>query len=225
MGKITTHRQRSHSVKAALDVAQASHPDALVLQGSDAGGHGHQDGASIVSLVPEVMDTLVQHGISDIPLIAAGGIVDGRGTAAALTLGASGVVMGTRFLAAPETRIPRVYRDAIFQASDGGQATARSRVFDEIWGPNHWPTTYDGRCLRNKVYDRYVSGEDINQIREWLYSAMNESGDRSLEVHDMGSLWAGTGVGMVNTVQMAGDIVRTVRDDAWERMRSLAGKH
>ena len=90
---------------------------------------------------------------------------------------------------------------------------------------NHWPTTYDGRCLRNKVYDRYVSGEDIDQIREWLYSAMNESGDRSLEVHDMGSLWAGTGVGMVNTVQMAGDIVRTVRDDAWERMRYLAGEH
>jgi nitronate monooxygenase len=210
------------SVKAALDIAQACHPDALVLQGSDAGGHGHQDGASIVSLVPEVTDTLLQHGISDIPLIAAGGIVDGRGTAAALTLGASGVVMGTKFLSAPETRIPRVYRDAIFKASDGGQATARSRVFDEIWGPNFWPTTYDGRCLRNKVYDRYASGEDINQIRKWLSSAMNGPGADALDVHDMGSLWAGTGVGMVNMKQMAGDIVQTVRDDALKRIGSLA---
>jgi nitronate monooxygenase len=210
------------SVKAALDIAQACHPDALVLQGSDAGGHGHQDGASIVSLIPEVTDTLLQHEILDIPLVAAGGIVDGRGTAAALALGASGVVMGTRFLSAPETRIPQIYRDAIFKASDGGQATARSRVFDEIWGPNFWPATYDGRCLRNKVYNRYASGMDINKIRSWLVSEMNGPGSKSLDVQDMGSLWAGTGVGMVNTMQKAGDIVRTVRDDAMKRIGSLA---
>ncbi|KAJ5453501.1 uncharacterized protein N7458_004457 [Penicillium daleae] len=210
------------SVKAALDVAQACHPDALVLQGSDAGGHGHQDGASIVSLIPEVTDTLLQHEIGDIPLVAAGGIVDGRGTAAALALGASGVVMGTRFLSAPETRIPQIYRDAVFKASDGGQATARSRVFDEIWGPNFWPATYDGRCLRNKVYNRYASGMDINKIRSWLVSEMNGPGSKSLDVQDMGSLWAGTGVGMVNTMQKAGDIVRTVRDDAMKRIGSLA---
>lgn len=210
------------SVKAALEVAQACHPDALVLQGSDAGGHGHQDGASIVSLIPEVTDTLLQHGISDIPFVAAGGIVDGRGTAAALALGASGVVMGTRFLSAPETRIPKIYRDAIFKASDGGQATARSRVFDEIWGPNFWPATYDGRCLRNKVYDQYASGVDIKKIRSWLASEMNGSGSESLDVHDMGSLWAGTGVGMVNSMQRAGEIVQTSRDDALKRIGSLA---
>lgn len=209
------------SVKAALEVAQACHPDALVLQGSDAGGHGHQDGASIVSLIPEVSDTFLQHGMSDIPLVAAGGIVDGRGTAAALALGASGVVMGTRFLSAPETRIPQIYRDAIFKASDGGQATARSRVFDEIWGPNFWPATYDGRCLRNKVYDQYASGMDIKKIRSWLASEMNGPRSESLDVHDMGSLWAGTGVGMVNTPQRAGDIVQAVRDDALKRIGSL----
>jgi nitronate monooxygenase len=209
------------SVKAALEVAQACHPDALVLQGSDAGGHGHQDGASIVSLIPEVTDTFLQHGIIDIPLVAAGGIVDGRGTAAALALGASAVVMGTRFLSAPETRIPQIYRDSIFKASDGGQATARSRVFDEIWGPNFWPATYDGRCLRNKVYDLYASGMGIKKIRSWLASEMNGSGSESLDVHDMGSLWAGTGVGMVNTPQRAGDIVQTVRGDALKRIGSL----
>lgn len=212
------------SVTAALDVARECQPDALVLQGSDAGGHGHRDGASIISLIPEVTDTLLQHGISDIPLIAAGGIVDGRGATAALALGASGVVMGTRFLAAPETRIPQIYRNAIFKASDGGQATARSRVFDEIWGPNFWPATYDGRCLRNKVYNRYESGEDIDKIRRWLFSAMNGPEGEALDVHDMGSLWAGTGVGMVNTVQKAADIVQTVRDDVLERIEYLTQK-
>ncbi|KAJ5159416.1 uncharacterized protein N7482_006420 [Penicillium canariense] len=213
------------SVKAALDVEQACHPDALVLQGSDAGGHGHQNGASIVSLIPEVADTLLEHGMSNIPLVAAGGIVDGRGTAAALALGTSGVVMGTRFLAAPETHIPQIYRDAILNASDGGQATARSRVFDEIWGPNFWPTTYDGRCLRNKVYDQYASGMNVEKIRSWLSTAMNGPGSESLNIQDMGSIWAGTGVGIVRRMERASDIVRDVREDALKRIDALARRN
>jgi nitronate monooxygenase len=123
------------SVRAAVQVVRACRPDALVMQGADPGGHGHEDGVSIVSLIPEVADELSKLGF-DILLLAARGIVDGRGCAAALSLGASGVVMGTRFLAAEESAIPAIYRDAIFEASDGGQATARSRVFDDIWGPN-----------------------------------------------------------------------------------------
>jgi nitronate monooxygenase len=63
---------------------------------------------------PEVGDALQDLGLGDVPLIAAGGIADGRGCAAALALGAAGIVMGTRFLGAEETSIPDVYRDAIF---------------------------------------------------------------------------------------------------------------
>ncbi|KAL2803025.1 hypothetical protein BJX63DRAFT_413300 [Aspergillus granulosus] len=85
------------SVRAALDVAHSCHPDALVLQGGDAGGHGHARGPSIVTLLPEVADTLFQNGIDDIPLIATGGTMDGRGVAAALPLSAAGVVMGQDF--------------------------------------------------------------------------------------------------------------------------------
>lgn len=201
------------SVRAAIDVARVCQPDALVLQGIDAGGHGHEDGASVVSLIPEVADTLSQLGF-DIPLIAAGGIVDGRGCAAALSLGASGVVMGTRLLAAEETAIPAVYRNAIFEASDGGQSTARSRVFDEIWGPNFWPETYDGRCLRNQVYEKYKSGVDIKKIRSWLSGAMNGPAAERLSVQDMGSIWAGTGVGLVKQPGKAADILEEVRGGA-----------
>lgn len=211
------------SVKAAVDIAQACYPDAIVLQGGDAGGHGHQDGASIISLVPETADTLQELDIN-IPLIAAGGIMDGRAAAAALTLGASGVVMGTRFLGAVESRIPQIYRDAIFDAHDGGEATARSRVFDEIWGPNFWPTTYDGRALRNKVLEKYRKGQDIKKIRTWLMESMNGSGAEhaGLDVQDMGSLWAGTGVGMVKKLGKADDIVRMVRDDTKKRLKQTA---
>ncbi|KAE8387658.1 hypothetical protein BDV23DRAFT_186072 [Aspergillus alliaceus] len=97
------------SVSAALEATQACYPDALVLQGSDAGGHGHAYGASVVSL------------------IVAGGIMDGRGVAAATMLGAAGVVMGTRFLAAEETDLPSEFRKAVFKATDGGQSTLLDR--------------------------------------------------------------------------------------------------
>lgn len=209
------------SVQAALDVAQTCRPDALVLQGSDAGGHGHQHGASIVSLVPETADALRQLGIS-VPLIAAGGIMDGRAAAAALTLGASGSVMGTRFLAATEAHIPQIYRDTVFSTSDGGQTTARSRVFDEIWGPNLWPTTYDGRCLRNRFYEMYMSSKDIRKTRAWLSAAMNGPEAEDLDVQDMGSLWAGTGVGMIKRSENAADIVRSIQEDTKERLMKAA---
>jgi nitronate monooxygenase len=88
-----------------------------------------------VSLIPETANAFQKLEI-EISLIAAVEIMDGRATAAALTLGASGAVMGTRFLGAVESHIPQICRDAVFSASDGGQSTARSRVFDEIWGPN-----------------------------------------------------------------------------------------
>jgi nitronate monooxygenase len=199
------------SVQAAVEVARACRPDALVLQGIDAGGHGHEDGASIVSLVPEIADKLSALGFT-IPLIAAGGIVDGRGCAAALTLGASGAIMGTRFLAAEETAIPTFYLDEILEASDGGQVTARSRVFDEIWGPNFWPETYDGRCLKNTVYEKYKAGGSIKEIRSWLSTRMNDPA-AALHVKDMGSVWAGTGVGLVTKQGTAANIMQEVRDD------------
>lgn len=207
------------SVRDALDVAKSCHPDALVLQGGDAGGHGLANGASIISLIPEVADALEEHEITDIPLIAAGGIVDGRGSAAALALGASGVVMGTRFLAATEARIPSFYRDAILQASDGGEATARSRIFDEVWGLNFWPQKYDGRCLRNKFYNQHMEGVPINIIRRWLSSAMNSEEEvKDLMTQDMGSIWAGTGVGLIKRLGKAADIVQEVREDAGKRL-------
>lgn len=202
------------SVTAAVDVAQACHPDALVLQGGDAGGHGHENGASIISLIPEVTDALRDLGLGDIPLIAAGGIVDGRGCAAALTLGAAGIVMGTAFLAAEETSIPYYCRNAIFEASDGGRATARSRIFDEVWGPNFWPETYDGRCLRNKVYEHYKNGVDVKGIRNLIFEAMDGPGSGSFDSNGMGSIWAGTGVGLIKKQEKAGEIIHAVRFDA-----------
>lgn len=184
-------------VDAALQAAQACGPDALVLQGSDAGGHGHARGSSIVTLVPEVTDTLQAHGIDNIPLVAAGGIMDGRAVAAALMLGASGVVMGTRFLGAEEADLPLEYRREILRAVDGGESTVRSRVFDEMWGPSAWPKMYDGRCLRNSCYDDLQKGISMGEIRSRVYQKLYNGPSENVDAKDVNSLWAGTGVGMV----------------------------
>ncbi|SLM38875.1 2-nitropropane dioxygenase [Lasallia pustulata] len=84
------------TVADAVEISRLCKPDVLVVQGNDAGGHGLGRGAEIVSLLPEVADALKEQGLGYITLVAAGGIVEGRGTAACLALGAGGVVMGTR---------------------------------------------------------------------------------------------------------------------------------
>lgn len=209
------------SVSAALETARACHPDVLVLQGSDAGGHGHARSSSVITLIPEVADALAEDGFEGdrrIPLVAAGGIMDGRGVAAAMTLGASGVVMGTRFLAAHETDIPEEYRREILSASDGGESTVRSRVFDEMWFPSAWPGMYDGRCLRNKCCEEWEKGVSIEEIRARLYVTASRAQTGGEGFRDASSLWAGAGVGLVKRVEKAGDIVETVREDARRRL-------
>ncbi|RJE24510.1 Oxidoreductase 2-nitropropane dioxygenase family [Aspergillus sclerotialis] len=206
------------SVSAALQAAQACHPDALVLQGSDAGGHGHALGSSVITLVPEVADALHDNDINEIPLIAAGGIMDGRSTAAAMMLGASGVVMGTRFLGAEEANLPSDYRQEVLLAFDGGESTVRSRVFDEMWGPNPWPEVYDGRCLRNACYEDLQKGLSGHDIRARLYLNLYKAQTEHIPFKDTSSLWAGAGVGMLKRIEKARGIVEEVRSVAKQKL-------
>lgn len=211
------------SVSTALEAAKMCHPDALVLQGIDAGGHGHEEGASIVTLLPEVADTLQDNGLDDIPLVAAGGIMDGRGTAAAITLGAAAVVMGTGFLGAEECDLEPEIRDVVFQASDGGQSTARSRVWDEVWGPNPWPETYNGRCLKNAIYENMESGLSIEEVRMKLREDYEKARSDPTKVRDVYSMWAGTGIGMVKKLEKAADIVGRVQTETTKLLRDTYG--
>ncbi|KAI5920757.1 inosine monophosphate dehydrogenase [Camillea tinctor] len=200
------------SVTAALQVAKLCHPDVLVLQGADAGGHGFERGASIVSLVPEAADVLRANGFGDLPLVAAGGLADGRGVAAALALGAVGAVMGTRFLAAAEARTHPQYRAALLKAKDGAMSTVRSKVFDELNGPSVWPELYDGRALATNSYIDAADGVAIEKIRERHKEAI-EDGDAGFgEKNPRAAVWAGAGVGIVNDVKPAAEIVMEVRN-------------
>src|SRR4051794_2414098 len=99
-----------HTVRQAREAA-ALGVDAIVAQGAEAGGQGMIDGVGALALVPQVVDA-----VAPIPVIAAGGIADGRGLAAALVLGAAGANVGTRFLAAEEADSHPAWRDAILAA-------------------------------------------------------------------------------------------------------------
>jgi nitronate monooxygenase len=213
------------SVKAALEAATSCAPDALVLQGCDAGGHGHKHGASIVTLIPEALDALHEQGLSSIPLIAAGGIMDKRSVAAAIALGASGVVMGTRFLACQEIEVADEVVDECLAARDGGEATVRSRVFDDIWGRNFWPDMYDGRCLRNAMYDNVEEGGMSIQEAHLALSTRNrgEGGSESV-VRDSYTIWAGTGVGMLKKKEKAADIVKQIREETKSLIECMGGE-
>lgn len=204
------------SVKEARDVVTQARPDVLVVQGTDAGGHGLAQGAGLISLLPEVSDAvalLVPREEERPVLVAAGGIADARGAAAALVLGAGGVVMGTRFLAAHEAVVAKGYRNEVLRASDGGQSTVRTKVWDTARGTTGWAQTHNGRGIVNKTYTDAMSGmEDADNKR--LYEAEMQKGDEGWGIQARLCTYAGSAVGLVREVKGAGAIVEEVREGA-----------
>lgn len=126
--------------------AIAAGADVIVAQGTEAGGHGAARGT--LALVPVVRDA-----IGATPLVAAGGIADGRGMAAALLLGADAVLCGTIFYVSEESLAhPRLRAEAVAASGDD---TARSAVFDRARGLD-WPAPWTLRARRNAFHDRWA---------------------------------------------------------------------
>lgn len=178
--------------------------DVIVAQGQEAGGHGATVRGTI-SLVPAIADRA-----GDIPVVAAGGIADGRGLAAALMLGASGILMGTRFCAAEEALWHPDMKSSVVAAR--GDDTIRTSVFDMLRGPE-WPAPFDGRAVRNDAAERWHGNEaalrsDLEAERA-AYAEADKRGDLGTKV-----VWAGEGVDLIHAVQPAGDIVRQTVDEA-----------
>lgn len=206
------------SVREAVDVVREVKPDVLVVQGTDAGGHGLARGAGLISLLPEVADAL--HSLlpneKDRPvLIAAGGIAEARGAAASLLLGASGVVIGTRFLASHEAVLAKGYQDEVIRASDGGQTTVRTKVWDKARGTTGWAETHNGRGIVNRTYTDALGGMGDEENRR-LYEEDVKKGDEGWGVEARLCTYAGSAVGLVKEVKGAGEVVREVREGARE---------
>ncbi|KAI0004750.1 FMN-dependent 2-nitropropane dioxygenase [Xylariaceae sp. FL0662B] len=190
--------------------------DVLVAQGTDAGGHQFANGASVVSLVPEIADMLKdEFSEKDVALWAAGGIADGRGVAAALALGADGVVLGTRYMVATESDAQEFKRKAILGTTDGGSSTVKSQLHDHIQGNTEWPDIYDGRAVIHPSYQDYQAGLPLEENRK-RFNAAKESGDLSRMV-----TWSGTGVGLIKEELPAAEITKRVREGALKTIADL----
>jgi nitronate monooxygenase len=207
----------------AVELARSCKPDVLVIQGSDAGGHGLAKSCSIISLLPECADTLEEEGFGHIPLIAAGGIVDGRGVAAAITLGADGVCLGTRFLASHEAIISKGYREAVIKAKDGGMSTARTSLYDRLRGTPGWPKIFNGRGVLNQSFWDNEKGMDEAENTK-LYEEAVKMGDAGWGEQGRMTTYAGTGVGLVHKSMPAGEIVAEVLRDSKKHLAKAQSK-
>jgi len=136
-----------------IEIALKAGAAAVVVQGSEAGGHGAS--RSTFPFVPEAADYLKEHSPETL-LLAAGGIADGRGLAAALMLGADGVVVGTRLWASAEALTPQAHTDKAIGVT--GDSTVRTKVLDALRGVP-WPREYSFRFLKNKLTDEWADRE------------------------------------------------------------------
>jgi nitronate monooxygenase len=125
--------------------------DVVVAQGTEAGGHGARRGRSTLPFVPVVVDLA-----APVPVLAAGGIADGRGVAAALALGAAGALLGRRFQATVEALVDAAITKAILEGC--GEDTERSVVLDIARG-SRWPARYPGRTLGHPFLDEWRGRE------------------------------------------------------------------
>ncbi|BBY37144.1 hypothetical 2-nitropropane dioxygenase [Mycobacterium mantenii] len=173
----------------------------IAAQGGEAGGHG-MSVRSTFTLVPEVVD-LVAARSPDTLVVAAGGVGDGRGLAAALALGADGAVVGTRFWATPEALVsPRAQQRAL---AAGGDDTVRTRVYDAVRRLD-WPAGYDARALSNAFTDTWHGNEAAlsAQLPEAI-SAYEKA--VAAEDFDTAAILTGEGVGRIHEVRPAAEIV------------------
>ena len=186
--------------------------DLVVAQGTEAGGHTGQ--VATLPLVPQIVDAVGEH----VPVVAAGGIFDGRGLAAALALGADGVWLGTRFIATPEARAVPGYKDRLLATAEDGTVISRA---------------YSGktmRVVRNLYTDEWdTGGREVQRFPYQAAQAMQEGvfhlgGDEYTAGvdPDRECYPAGQGVGAIESVEPAGDIVRRIVDEAESVLERIA---
>lgn len=196
-------------VEGAKHAADAG-ADIIVAQGTEAGGHG-KHGRATLPLTAAIVDA-----VHPLPVLAAGGIADGRGLAAALMLGASGVLVGTRFWATPEALGSDNAKQLLTKA--GGDQTIRTLVFDLVRELD-WPQGYTGRAIVND-FTRAWHGNEAELLRnraaasETFWTAARAGDTRNAVV------FAGEGLDLIHDIRPAGDIVRSIAAEAETLLKS-----
>jgi nitronate monooxygenase len=192
--------------------------DVIVAQGGEAGGHGANalEGRSTFTLVPEVADYLAAHAPHTL-LLAAGGIADGRGLAAALMLGADGALVGSRLWATAESLAATGAKTQATHTS--GDGTARSAVFDILRRKN-WPAPYDFRAIRNDLHRQLETHIDALRANP---DAARADYDAGVKAGDFSRAHAtvGEAVGLITDVPPARDLIARIS----EQTVNAIGRH
>lgn len=177
--------------------------DAVIAEGTEAGGHIGE--LTTMVLVPQVAEAL------NIPVIAAGGVADGRGIAASFALGAEGVQIGTRFICSEECNIHQNYKDAVLKAKDR-DAVVTGR-----------PTGHPVRTLKNKLAKKYLkmekegaSPEELEKLGAGALRLAVVEGDK-----DGGSFMAGQSAAMVREIKSCKEIVEEISKQALDIMPGI----
>lgn len=179
--------------------------DAVIAEGGEAGGHVGE--LTTMVLVPQVCD------VTDVPVIAAGGIADGRGLAAAFMLGACGVQLGTRFLVAKECSIHPNYKEKVLKANDLATVTTGKRLGHPVRSLKS-PFT---RTLLEAEYSADISDEELEAMGVGSLAAAVKEGDLK-----KGSFLAGQVAGMITREQSAASIIREVCEGAEPLLKGAA---
>jgi len=209
MAKWKEHDIKVIPVVASVALAkrmEKSGADAIIAEGTESGGHVGQ--LTTMALVPQVVDAV------SIPVIAAGGIGDGRGVAASFMLGSEGIQIGTRFLVAKECTVHQNYKDKVLKAKD---------IDTEVTGR---PTGHPVRVLRNKLARTYIKmekdGASLEELEQLGAGALRKAvvdGDV-----DNGSVMSGQIAGLVNKEQTAKEIIEELFTEAKERFKLFGGR-
>src|SRR5574340_1226940 len=213
--------------RSVLDLALSYRPDAFMLSFGDPRPHAaaiKSAGCKLICQVQDVAQARVAREagadmVAPIPVVAAGGVADGRGLAASLMLGAHGALIGTRFYASAEALGQDGAKQRIVAGS--GDETARTRVFDIVRG-YAWPEVYPGRALRNRFMARWHGREsDLTAALETeraAYQAATRGGD-----YDTAVVWAGEAIDLIKNVESAAALVARISAEAEALLHAGAG--
>jgi nitronate monooxygenase len=192
--------QDEEMARQALDAGA----DLLIAQGTEAGGHGAS--RTTIDIVPAIVDLAAGR----VPVAAAGGIGDGRGLAAMMMLGASGVLLGTRFYASKECDGAEEAKKRICAATSG--TTTRGVIFD-LSRNNVWPAPFTGRTLINDHARRWM-GHEVELLQNMSAVAAEYMAARAAGNFDVVAVFAGEVVGLIHDIPPAAEIVDRIVTEA-----------
>jgi nitronate monooxygenase len=178
--------------------------DVLIAQGTEAGGHGAS--RTTIDIVPAIVDLAAGR----VPVVAAGGIADGRGLAAMMMLGAAGVLLGTRFYASQEADGAEEAKRRICAATSG--STVRGIIFD-LSRNNVWPAPFTGRCLINDHARRWM-GREVELLQHVSAEAADYATAKAAGNFDIAAVIAGEAAGLIHDIPSAAEIVGRIVAEA-----------